>query len=64
MKEHPEVSDILMTGGDPATMKSDVWREILEPLLQPEYDHIKTIRIGTKALTYHPFRFFNRPRCR
>ena len=61
VKEHPEISDILMTGGDPATMKSDVWRQVLEPLLQPEYDHIKNIRIGTKALTYHPYRFLTDP---
>ena len=50
-----------MTGGDPATMKSDVWREVLEPLLEPEFDHIKNIRIGTKALTYHPYRFLTEP---
>ena len=57
LKEHTEVSDLLMTGGDPATMKSDVWKKVLLPLLQPEYDHIQTIRVGTKGLTYHPYRF-------
>ena len=46
-----------MTGGDPATMKADVWKKVLLPLLSPEYDHIQTIRVGTKALTYHPYRF-------
>lgn len=61
LREHPEVSDVLMTGGDPATMKSDVWRQVLEPLLHPDYDHVKTIRIGTKALTYHPYRFLTEP---
>ena len=57
LKQHTEVSDLLMTGGDPATMKSDVWKQVLLPLLQPEFDHIQTIRVGTKALTYHPYRF-------
>lgn len=57
LKSHPEVSDLLMTGGDPATMKADVWKKVLLPLLSPEYDHIQTIRVGTKALTYHPYRF-------
>jgi KamA family protein len=61
LKEHPEVTDLLMTGGDPATMKSDIWREVLEPLLQPEFNHIRNIRIGTKALTYHPYRFLTEP---
>lgn len=57
LKKHPEVTDILLTGGDPATMKSHVFKTIMEPLLSPEFNHIKTIRIGTKALTYHPYRF-------
>lgn len=61
LRQHHEVRDVLMTGGDPATMKSDVWRETLMPLLAPEFDHIKTIRIGTKALTYHPYRFLTEP---
>ena len=61
LKEHTEVSDILMTGGDPATMKTDVWKKVLLPLLQPEYDHVQTIRMGTKALTYHPYRFLTEP---
>ena len=29
--------------------------------LEPEFDHIKNIRIGTKALTYHPYRFLTEP---
>ena len=61
LKSHKEVSDLLMTGGDPATMKSDVWKKVLLPLLSPEYDHIQTIRMGTKALTYHPYRFLTDP---
>ncbi len=61
LTQHPEISDILITGGDPATMKADVFREMLEPLISPDYNHIKNIRIGTKALTYHPFRFLTEP---
>jgi KamA family protein len=61
LKQHPEITDVLMTGGDPATMKTFVFKEVLEPLLSPEFDHIKTIRIGTKALTYHPYRFLTEP---
>ena len=61
LKAHPEISDVLMTGGDPATMKSDVWKKVLLPLLEPEYDHVQTIRMGTKALTYHPYRFLTDP---
>jgi KamA family protein len=61
LAQHKEVSDILLTGGDPSTMKAHVFKEVLEPLLAPEFDHITTIRIGTKALTYHPYRFLTEP---
>ena len=59
LASQPHVSDLLMTGGDPMVMKTHHLAEYLRPLLQPEFDHIQTIRIGTKALTYWPFRFTN-----
>jgi len=54
---HPEVSDLLITGGDPMVMKTEHLVHYLEPLLTPEFDHITNIRIGTKAITYWPQRF-------
>ncbi len=54
---HPQVSDLLMTGGDPMVMKTHHLADYLRPLLQPEFAHIQTIRIGSKALTYWPYRF-------
>ena len=61
LAEHKEVTDLLVTGGDPATMKANVWEAIMLPLLDSKYDHIKTVRMGTKALTYHPYRFLTEP---
>ncbi|MBW1926739.1 MAG: lysine 2,3-aminomutase, partial [Deltaproteobacteria bacterium] len=29
----------------------------MEPLLHPQFDHIHTIRIGTKSLSYWPYRY-------
>jgi len=55
LQEHAEVSDILLTGGDPMVMKVDSLRAFIEPLLAIE--HLKQIRIGTKALAYWPYRF-------
>ena len=52
LQEHTEVTDLLVTGGDPMVMKTRSLAQYLEPLLQPEFDHIQTIRIGTKALTF------------
>ncbi|MDJ0805590.1 MAG: lysine 2,3-aminomutase [Gammaproteobacteria bacterium] len=57
LREHKEVTDLLITGGDPMVMKTKHLKAYLEPLLGPEFDHIKTIRIGTKALTFWPHRF-------
>ncbi len=55
--QHREVTDLLVTGGDPMVMKTRHLRAYLEPLLTPRFDHIQTIRIGTKALTFWPQRF-------
>jgi KamA family protein len=57
LRQHPEVTSVLVTGGDPLVMKSRSLRRYLEPLLVPELDHVRTIRIGTKATSYWPYRF-------
>ncbi len=57
LKEHREVTSVLFTGGDPAIMKSSVLRRYIEPLLDPALDHITSIRIGSKAPAYWPYRF-------
>lgn len=55
--QHPEVSNVLFTGGDPMMMRTSVLERYIEPLLSPDLDHLTTIRIGTKALAYWPMRF-------
>ncbi len=57
LAEHSEVSDLLVTGGDPMVMKTRHLRNYLEPMLSPRFDHVQTLRIGTKALSYWPQRF-------
>jgi len=57
LKAHPEVTDVLFTGGDPMIMRTKVLRRYVEPLLVPELEHVQNIRIGTKALAYWPQRF-------
>jgi KamA family protein len=61
LRRHEEVSDLLLTGGDPMIMNARRLREYLEPLLHPSLGHVQTIRIGTKALTYWPYRFLSDP---
>uniref|UniRef100_A0A6U6EBX6 Radical SAM core domain-containing protein n=1 Tax=Odontella aurita TaxID=265563 RepID=A0A6U6EBX6_9STRA len=58
LDEHKEVSDILMTGGDPMIMRTKSLAQYLEPLTDPNFlPHIKNIRIGTRSLTFWPQRF-------
>ena len=55
---HPEVSDVLFTGGDPMIMKTRVMEGYLRPFIDdPALAHVQTIRIGTKSLTFWPHRF-------
>jgi L-lysine 2,3-aminomutase len=51
------VTDVLITGGDPMLMKSALLRKTIEPLLDPSLGHVRSIRIGTKALAFWPYRF-------
>lgn len=57
LKQHREVTSVLLTGGDPLIMKTAVLRRYLEPLLSPELEHLTSIRLGTKATAYWPSRF-------
>jgi KamA family protein len=57
LREHPEVSDVLITGGDPLTMKTRVLRRYIEPLLDPSLESVRTIRLGTKSPAYWPYRY-------
>jgi KamA family protein len=58
---HPEVTSVLITGGDPMIMGAGVLRQYIEPLLDPRLEHIESIRIGTKSLAYWPQRFVTDP---
>jgi len=55
--EHPEISDVLFTGGDPMIMKAKVFSKYIDTLIDAKLPNLKTIRIGTKALSYWPYKF-------
>ncbi len=57
LEQHPEVTDVLFTGGDPMIMKAKILEVYIRPLLSKKMKHIRSIRIGTKALGYWPYRF-------
>ncbi len=61
LKQHPDITDILFTGGDPLVMKTKVLESYINPLLEADLPNLKCIRIGTKALAFCPQRFLTNP---
>jgi KamA family protein len=56
LARHREISDVLITGGDPLIMSTPVLRRSVEPLLDARFEHVSSIRIGSKAVAYWPYR--------
>ncbi len=57
VSEHPEITDILFTGGDPMIMKAKMFSKYIDAIIESKLPNLKTIRIGTKALSYWPYKF-------
>ncbi len=61
VQEHQEVTDVLFTGGDPLIMKAKNLATYIDPLLDADIPNLQTIRMGTKALGYWPYKFLTDP---
>ena len=59
IREHKELNNILLTGGDPLVMSTGKLENIIRQLR--EIDHVHIIRIGTKIPAFNPFRILNDP---
>ncbi len=57
LKDNPSISDVLFTGGDPMVMKATVLEKYINALLDANLSQLKSIRIGTKSLSFWPYRF-------
>ncbi len=57
IRQHPEVDNVLLTGGDPMVLRTSSLEKIISSLRQ--IDHVKIIRIGSKMTAYNPYRFLN-----
>ena len=57
LRAHPEITDVLFTGGDPLIMSARNLSQYIEPLLSADLPALRRIRIGTKALSYWPHKF-------
>jgi lysine 2,3-aminomutase len=57
--QHNELRDLLITGGDSSTLTTATLRSYLEPIMhdRDSFGHITKIRLGTRYLSYNPFRF-------
>ena len=54
IREHPEVNNVLLTGGDPLLMSPRRLREIIGKLR--EIPHVRIIRLGSKMPAFDPWR--------
>lgn len=61
LREHPEVTDVLFTGGDPMVMRASVFQPYLDALLAADLPHVGTIRVGTKSLAFWPYKYLTDP---
>jgi lysine 2,3-aminomutase len=55
LEKHPEVNDVLITGGDAGYITYERLEQYALPLIENEkLLHIKTLRLGTRVLTFQP----------
>ena len=59
LRLHPEITDVLFTGGDPLIMSTRHLAAYIEPLLAAKLPGLRRIRIGTRAFSYWPYRFLS-----
>jgi KamA family protein len=57
LKRHPEITDVLFSGGDPMVMTAGRLALYIDALLDAGFSSLKTIRIGTKSLSFWPYRY-------
>jgi len=59
IRTHREITNVLLTGGDPFSLETSRLEPILKELR--EIKHVNIIRIGSKMPAYNPYRFLNDP---
>lgn len=57
--EHPEINNVLLSGGDPLIMSTPKLARIIKQLR--DIEHVRIIRIGTKMTAFDPYRILNDP---
>jgi L-lysine 2,3-aminomutase len=57
VSKNEDINEILFTGGDPLIMSPRTISRYLDVIFKAEIPHLKTIRFGSKSLTFWPFAF-------
>ncbi|MBD3322724.1 MAG: KamA family radical SAM protein [Chitinivibrionales bacterium] len=57
IRSHPEITNVLLTGGDPLILSTSKLKGIIGKLR--EIDHVNIIRIGSKMPAFNPFRILS-----
>jgi KamA family protein len=57
IRRHPEITNVLLTGGDPLIMSTSRLEPIIEQLR--EIPHVRIIRLGSKMPAFNPFRILH-----
>ena len=56
IRQHPEINNVLLTGGDPLMLGTRRLKSIIESLR--EIEHVKIIRLGSKLPVFNPMRIY------
>jgi len=59
IQEHEEITNVLLTGGDPLVLGTRRLREIMGDLAA--VPHVRIIRIGSKMVAFNPYRVLDDP---
>lgn len=59
IKRHQEITNVLLSGGDPLVLKPSKIENIIRQL--SEIEHIRIIRLGTKVPAFNPYRIIEQP---
>ncbi len=59
IKQHSEVTNVLITGGDPLVLSTSKLEDILREISMIE--HVRIIRLGTKMPAFNPYRIIDDP---
>jgi len=59
IRAHPEITNVLLTGGDPLLLSTRRLRKVISALR--EIPQVRIIRIGSKMLAFNPYRVLDDP---